>query len=206
MDKLTLKDFIQYNNPCFNCGSLSSLSYTSCSKKRPTGNSHTIILKDNTINLNLQVKYVHSLNLTIDIITNSFRVNESNSDINILNLQNYLDEYNLYFILDCACCLSWFATKNIKFNFLSHYIYPLEIYSEIIEFKSNDLIYNYSSDFNVNESTIRIYKSYNNESNGGELINEISARPIPLSNFKGSNRNETLKNVIEKIKMWVSFS
>tara|TARA_R110000868_G_scaffold67046_5_gene199245 strand:- start:5443 stop:5985 length:543 start_codon:yes stop_codon:yes gene_type:complete len=156
----TFKDFINYNNPCFICNSLTSLSlningytfYPSLEKNDKNKQILHCILK---------ISYKTYLDINIDIKNNKYYCL---SNINFLN--NYLKDARIMTSLYCDNCMSFVKSDVLKFNYEKSYVEPIIINNEVYTYIDkkkyiitlNDIDSNISISDYVNTSKIKIPK------------------------------------------------
>lgn len=195
MKKLTIKDFILYNNPCINCGN--NISFQICCVKKCDPNSITAInylspiINGTLLEISPLIRYNKRINLKIDCKTNKFEVSS------IALLKKYLTDYDLFLESACNFCHSKIWSNNLKFNIDvdNKFVYPTEIYYEYL--KINDVNNNYvlTSSFDSKKTTISVSKKDDKQSRFN-----ITVAFMPLVKFKDKT------DLLNKLRMYVLFS
>lgn len=189
MKKFTFKDFISYNNPCFNCGKRISIRI---GFKFPNGDQSylTPLVKPEYTEVNLRVTYRNTLRLRVFNKTNKFETN------NVEELEKYLQEYNLYLVSNCDCA-AYLQTESLKFDLNRKLVYSFGIGLETLIVSDDSNLYHLYSDFMTDESLLvvdRIDKVYPISSL------RLSLPLLPLYRLK------TKENFIRKMKTYMIFS
>lgn len=204
MKKFTVKDFVIYNNPCFNCGRPMNFHLYSSSRsdrptKPPTFNKKidTFMVNNNqTIEVVLKRLYSKSLVMYVDIKTNKFSINDEEE------FRNYLLDNNLQIKKKCIKCDAVIISQDLIFNLNKGIIEGIVIsYEEFtvcdnlkvvddIQYRVRTFTYKYDS---ITE--FYVYKA-------PDLFPhfQIQAPPFYLYKFK------TKGNLLKKLKTYLLFS
>lgn len=146
---LTVKDFIVYNNPCFFCQKPIELLIRSTS----VSNSRSVRIKNpnldaNTLDIDLKITYISSLNLKINHTHNRFISNDSRA------LTEYLREYKISLMLQCPSCGTHIKSGPLQFDLDKLIIKPLEIVSEILHVWDNGTFYSITTTMSEKKSIL----------------------------------------------------
>lgn len=175
--KLTIKEFINYNNPCCICEENTTLNINCKSS-----NNFFIIksyLYNYAIGADLLISYHNSLNILISFKDNTYHVN------NTEEFFKYLKNKQLYLTLSCLSCASYIRTEYLEFG--NKYVKPLSIYSEYFNIATDRYrVHIYTNDPNEDKSLIKIIGYDGN-------INEFT---IPkFTKFKFKNKELLLRKI-----------
>jgi hypothetical protein len=119
MKTFTVKDFIRYNNPCFNCNNKISFTF----KAAPSGSIiPTVLLKTNVsptyVEVELQITYAKTLTLKINHTLN--KVISPSLPV----LTEYLEEHKLFLRSTCTSCYTFIESDQLDFNLQKGFIKP----------------------------------------------------------------------------------
>jgi len=150
--KLTLKDFILYNSPCFSCGNNTQLEFFLIDRGGPT--PLNVALKTNILGSHIEVivkvTYKSSLSITIDPKHNSWVSN------NATMLHQLLSQYGLYVTSDCKICGTYICSNAFTILWSKKLILPLDIEKEFVIIKTDKGTYylsTYEKDITLLEFT-----------------------------------------------------
>jgi len=193
MRKFTVKDFILYNSPCFNCSKpiLFKIGYVDDKNQinqLAYGNYITPIINGLDLEIPLHIRYAGSVNLKIDCKTNKFYTPSP------LHLTKYLDEHILFLDSWCNQCYTRMRSNQLHFNIEYGFIYPVEIIIEHLQINDEPNHYHLNSDSQLNNTLITIGNVNNPD------VSALNVPFIPLGKFK------TKSNLLKKIKMYLLFS
>lgn len=192
MRTFTVKDFINYNAPCFSCNRKVSIKI----------GCHSLIVNEPAIYLNttvtatqteiiLQITYSKILNLIINHKTNKFTTSDPDA------LTEYLKIHKLFLSSFCNHCYTSIESFYLEFNLQKGFIKPVSIKQEMLILDDNKNVYQIFSK-SIDEQTIILVDKINRV---------ISVTPIrfvlPLS-FLYNLKNK--ENILKKIKTYLLFS
>jgi hypothetical protein len=188
--RLTVKDVIEYNSPCFNCNN--SILVKICivnPEKISLDNRVNMIYSNNILECNLNIKYNSILNLKIDPKRNKFYTSHPQA------LTKFLSDYRLHLVSYCDGCQTEIHSNDLVFDFNKSIIEPTDIAREILYVNDNDTAYQIVSakHFDISQLIIK-YVNQNKEPF------YLKLPFIPLSQFK------TKEKFIQKIKTYLLFS
>ena len=189
----TVKDFIKYNGPCFNCGNkiFVSIKEYDCLIVNGLNSISSFEIKGDIIEATLKLNYSYILNLTINISNNKYETS------NIHKLMAYLASRDIVLFSECKKCKSYIHTESLKFG-PKAFILPTKISAEKFLFSDNLNNYTITSDFKNNKTIITsLPKNYNDYYQ--ELIS-LDISLLPLYKFK------TREKILQKIKTLILFS
>jgi hypothetical protein len=193
--KLTIKEFILYNNPCFICGNKITF-YLKCnhnSNPFSVPQNLTSTLKNKELDVTLLLEYKSTLKLKFNILTHEYITN------NEIKLNNYLLGKSLFLSSYCDLCNSCINSNYLDFqsNGTTGIIKPIIICSETFIIKTNNSTYILKSSFNDKRTVVSIYTSEFNLLQKANI--EIDIPLLPLYKFK------TKEKLLEKLKILVTF-
>ncbi len=189
MRKLTIKDFIHYNNPCFSCGRKISVKVGSYRPlERYAGTPDSVIYQDH-IDIDLHISYTSSLKLKIFNQTNKFLTNNPQRFI------SYLREHRIFLKTICDCH-TVICTTYFDFNLDKGFIKPFIIDKELIVVEDNDNIYYLYSVYEDNKTFLEVTKK---DTLMPTRIT-INLPLTPLSKFKSR------EHFFNKMKTYLTFS
>lgn len=191
MKLLTVKDFIKYNNPCFNCKE--KIAFTFITKMDSFGASGsfnpTIEKGICTVNLVNRYDLNSSIHLRIDLKTNKFTV--SNTD----HFEEYLRKIKIHLSILCPICHTHSESSDLLFNFDNQLINPVQVLIEDIQVKFKNLKYQIFTD--ATSSLLFITKP----GNPHYILNlDLKNKRLLLSDLK------TKENMIRKLRTYLTFS
>lgn len=190
MKTFTIKDFINYNGPCFSCKSKINfrVGVSIVNSQQPSIYLVPTVTND-FIEIDLKHKYNSELKLKIFPKTNKF------STSNTARLIKYLDDKKLSLRSRCDGCGTNIDSESLEFNFLQCFIKPVGICDEKLVVTHDKHLYEVYSYFTDNRSTIVFIKIDSNED--GKWV---SLPLLPLYKFKNKEK------FLEKIKTYILFS
>ena len=153
MIDFTIKDFLLYNGPCFNCGKKVSFFIFSNNKTAP--NLFERIPADidsDIITCTINIKYRSSLRVEFNCKTNEYiTTNDEEFD-------KYLQSNYVYMTTKCNSCMS--KVVSTYFEFEQSHIKPLRISSEHFKLEDSfaEKIYHIDSHKETNETIVDIVK------------------------------------------------
>lgn len=192
MKKFTVKDFINYNAPCFSCGSKITFRIGSICL---TQHMSAIYLRATTSNaqteVDLQVTYARILKLTINHITNKITTSDPEA------LTKYLEVNKLFLSSVCNNCYTNIESFYLEFNLHKGFILPVGISKELLMLTDAKNMYQINSTA-IDEKTIIVVDRIN-------VANSLShiRFVLPLS-FLYKLKNK--EHILQKIKTYLLFS
>jgi hypothetical protein len=180
MGKLfTIKDFITYNAPCFNCHS--KINFITQSVKDVESMSDVILnqmvelkptITSQHMEIDLVITYRTNTKLSIDLKINKFSTN------NTQGLKRYLDRHKLFLISQCDSCHSQIVSQFLRFDFNKGYVKAFGLWHErLIVDAGNQVPYQINTWFDKSESILFI-------SCGTEYMKNIKLPLMPKYKFK----------------------
>src|ERR1035437_619941 len=198
MGRLTVKDFITYNNPCFSCDSSVKLTidvddyYQQNIITDPiyTGSISPVITND-SLKVDLKITYQSKLTLNIFHKTNKIQTSS------LKGLTEYFQEYRLYLRSHCTRCNTQIISNYLDFNLAKGFVNPVSLTSETLCVKDSKNHYRINSYYASNESVL--YTSNLGHPSFREPT-VIKLPLLPLSKFRDK------EHFLDKIKTLVMFS
>jgi hypothetical protein len=196
MSKLfTVKDFIEYNAPCFNCNRKININIGSA-PNTPIGYAqvkNTVILKPNITSkqteVDLLITYKDGVNLIINHKTNKFETN------NFSGLKHYLNEHNLFLNSACLYCFCNIISQHLIFDLVKKRIEAVGLWHERLKFSNNKRKYHIDSWFDQNKSELYMFSK--NDITGYMLPFDLPLTP----KYKFKNKQE----LIDKCNLCLTF-
>lgn len=193
MEKFTIKDFIEHNNPCFICGSISKIEFFRCQT-----NYNFIGLKANivgqNIEINISTSYYNAINLLINPKHNTWISND------IRLFEQYISLNNIIVTLECTKCKSLLKSNELIFSHDKRMILPLTIINEMLFFEENNKSYHIATN---DTSRIFIYNTLAlNDKKKIAIPFEIEVPKITLDKIKNKGKDW----LINKLNGYVVFS
>lgn len=124
MKNFTVKDFIDYNNPCMNCGINISLELRVVNHHSNQETTFKPSIENGELKFNLLIKYNSSLYLKIFHTSNKFETNDEEY------FSKYLETHSLTLRNCCSRCDSIFRSSILDFT--KNFIKPFQINFEKI--------------------------------------------------------------------------
>jgi len=193
MKKFTVKDFITYNAPCFNCDSSVNFYFTISRIASETSLAGQVdkraMVTVGYTEVELIVHYAANLKIKIDHKTNKFTTNSPEA------LTKYLSEHKLCLLSRCSKCYAYIHSTNIDFNIEKGFVYPVSIKSERYTVIDDKTIYHIRSLFENKEqrTIVDISRAY---ASTLTLIIPL----LPIFKFK------TKDKFLNKMKIYTLFS
>jgi len=179
MKKYTIKDFVEYNNPCKMCGKNVHLELTDDYKG---GRTHKCEAEGTTITFLLQNKYNGNVYLVFDAKKNTYVCSEN------------LETYAFHFILTCPDC---FYIKSSRIILEKGKVKPLEIENEDLHYTTDmNQISLYTTEA---ESWIDVTPKFSSATMTIKTTT-IDIPPLFLSKWK------TKERLLNLIKTYIAFS
>jgi hypothetical protein len=198
MNKMTVKDFIIYNSPCFSCGNTISLKLVvkrkgDRNKLSPSESIGFVINKD-VVEIKLTVSYSFQLKLNIQYKTNKFITN------NTEKFQDYMDKHDCHLLSSCNKCGTYIRSNVLMFDMDHNFINPIEIDEEYLKVRvDTNVDYMLHSFFEEKKSYFQaIVRPSNLKELPKTFITELPL--IPLSKVKARHK------FINKLKTYLIFS
>ena len=191
MRKLTVKDFITYNAPCFNCSNPVSFKVSVLNEENSMISNLTPKLENDTsFIVDLQITYRFTLKLKVLLISNQFQVSDYDK------FKYFLEKHQIYLMSRCQRCFTTIESHFLDFNLEKGYIEPLSISHEFLMINDQENLYQIYSIVLENKSVLTADKISKYDLSSP---NRIDLPLTSLSDFK--NKNE----VLDKIKMILTF-
>jgi hypothetical protein len=187
---MTVNDFMNYNNPCFNCNSKIAFTLNIVNKSTHIQTPLKPIITQKYIKFKLLVGYGASLDLIIDRVSNKFSSN--NPNFLLIHLKNK----EIHFVSHCDKCETEIKSNLAELSFENGFIKPITISYEYLVAKSKNHQYIASSNFEENKSHIMIV----NKKQNSLTEFSITTKLLPLYKVK------TKEKLIDKIKLYSVFS
>jgi len=192
MKKFTVKDFINYNAPCFSCGRKIIIRIGSICL---TQNMPATYLRANVnsaqTEVDLQVTYARILKLIINHTTNKITTSDPEA------LTKYLTVNKLFLSSVCNNCYTSIESFYLEFNLQKGFIIPVGISRELLMLIDDKNLYHINSSA-IDEETIIVVDRINKST---------SLTPVrfvlPLS-FLYKLKDK--KHILQKIKTYLLFS
>jgi hypothetical protein len=151
MKRFTVKDFIDYNGPCFSCtnpinfriGFLDLETKTDTSYLRPT-------VTTNYTEIDLRITYENSLKLYIFHKTNKILTNSNQG------LTKYLSSRKLFLTSSCDKCLTQIDSQYLDFNVDKGYVSAVGIATERLMVMDKTNLYQINSFFMADKSMLTV--------------------------------------------------
>jgi hypothetical protein len=192
MKRFTVKDFIDYNGPCFSCdspinfkiGFLDLEARTDASYLRPT-------VTNNYTEIDLRITYENSLKLYIFHKTNKILTNSNQG------LTKYLSSRKLFLSSSCERCLTQIDSQYLDFNVDKGFVAATGIATERLMVMDDHNLYRINSFFMADKSSLTVDK-IDKTTPLSPLRLELPL--LPKYRFKDK------KHFLRKIKTYVTFS
>ncbi len=182
MELFTIKDFIKYNNPCFNCKQLINLH----SYSLESGFINTPFINDNIINFQLKASYLSYLKLEVNLNTSCFTTNSLSS------LKDYLALHRMKLLSKCNCG-SEVESTVLDFDLDHGFLKPFKLSFESYIVYHQDDTYQLVSYHEENASIIHIDNAQNS------IWSKAQEFPLITNNFTSS------QDFLDKIKTYLTF-
>lgn len=188
MKQFTVKDFIKYNGPCFNCGD--SINFRvivdGSTNLRPT-------FKPDHFSIDLQIKYSRNLQIWVFYKTNKIITSDAKE------LALYLKEHNLSLKSYCDRCYSSIESRSLEFDLENSFIKPVGIQAELFSLEDDKYFYIVNSvDDGKNTMTIVTLTSLDKKATSAPA--NLTLPFLPLHKF------QTKEKLFAKIKTYLVFS
>jgi len=193
MKYFTIKDFILYNGPCFNCGKKVALSMHELDHNVSKYRKMPLHISGDMISVN-----IFPITLKIDISNNSYSTIWGANDINTYDpnyLSSYLKYRSLFFISSCLGkgCHTEIVSDDLVFD--GKYVKPISIAYEKLCLTANEAIYVIESRISNNYGSLRVF-----DEKGRKEKDNIPIPPLLLGKLKNK------ENALRKIKKYLVFS
>jgi len=192
MKKFKVKDFIEYNSPCFGCnnhinfkvGFINTIEGVFSYLPKPN-------VTPEYTEIDLLINWSSSLTLHIFHKTNKFSTN------NVKNLTKYLEDHKLFLYSNCDRCYTEITSQCLNFNFENGLISAVGLDAERLMVSDKEFSYQISSFYSTGKSNL-IVDRIDKVKPISPLIIELPL--LPKSRFK--NR----QHFLNKIKTYITFS
>lgn len=195
MRTFTVKDFIFYNGPCFNCSSKISIKFGT-KKILETIDivCLPIMVSNDYSEVNLKISYKDILKLKIYNKTNRFECS------NYKHFFKYLESHEIHLNSYCEKCYTNISSKYLEFDLDRCFIKPIIINNETITVDTPDCNYRLYSSTEKNKSVLYLKKIYSVRSDI-QMLDFFKELPLlPLYRFKNK------EHFVKKIKTYLVFS
>ncbi len=192
MRKFTVKDFIDYNGPCFSCDSPINfkIGFLDLETKADTSYLRPVVTSNYT-EIDLRITYENSLKLYIFHKTNKILTNSNQG------LTKYLSSRKLFLSSSCDKCLTQIDSQWLDFNVDKGYVAATGIATERLMVMDKSNLYQINSFFMADKSVLtvdRIDKTH--------PLSPLQLELPLLPKYRFKDRNHFL----QKIKTYVTFS
>lgn len=192
MEKFTLKDFIGYNNPCFNCNHKIGLTVVTNTitdhRVASSAPLRPLIAVDGTL-IDLEITYSKTLQLFIEHKSNKIVTTDA------AKLAQYLKTHKLYFSSFCDNCRTTIQSFFLEFDLKHNYLKPTGINYEHLVMTDANNIYNIDSQVFENASLIRAISKL-----GTHDVVTVKTPLLLLGRFKSKEK------WLSKLKTYLLFS
>jgi hypothetical protein len=192
MKKFTVKDFINYNAPCFSCDRKITIRVGSIclTQQMPAVYLRATVTTTQT-EVDLQVTYARILKLIINHTTNKITTSDPEA------LTKYLKVNKLFLSSVCNHCYTSIESAYLEFNLQEAFIKPVSISQEMLMLSDSKSLYQIISK-SIDEETIIVVDRIN-KANSITPIRFV----LPLSLLYKLKDKE---HILQKIKTYLLFS
>lgn len=190
MEQFTVKDFIQYNNPCCICNKTVAVDLYSINLDKTVKSKIIYTINKEYIEIFLSIKYNFKLLIKIYFKNNKFLCND------LFSLKKYLEQYSLFLESHCKKCSTKIISKYLDFNFNGSFVKPIEIDRQSVFIVDNSCLYTLCTDF-INKKSYLLINTL--DANGKIKSSKVLMPPIKLNLLKNKDA------VLEKIKKYLLF-
>src|SRR5574339_191197 len=152
MKKFTVKDFIMYNGPCFNCRAKATIKIGSVTADEFGSTEQPALLTPTITNesteVDLKINYNSGLKLTITNKTNKFQA----SSMRLLT--EYLRDHKLFLKTNCDSCYTNMESQYLELNLLKGFIKPVGISRELLIVNDGVNLYQVHTSFLEDKSLV----------------------------------------------------
>lgn len=192
MKKFTVKDFIDYNGPCFSCNSPVNIKIGFLDLETKADMSYLRpVITSNYTEIDLKITYENSLKLYIFHQTNKILTNSNQG------LTKYLSSRKLFLSSSCDKCLTQIESQYLDFNVNKGFVAAVGISTERLMVMDKHNLYQISSHFMAEKSMLTVDRI--------DKTTPLSPLQIELPllpKYRFKNRDHFL----QKIKTYVTFS
>jgi len=193
MKRFTVKNFILYNSPCFNCKNEISF-YFEIDPINDYGRvSKRALVTTNYTEVELVIHYANNLKIKIDHKTNKYTASSEPA------LTEYLSKFKLSLHSRCDRCFSDIVSNRLEFNSKMGFIHPVTLNSENFIIEDKNTTYNVYTYFDGKPQT-RLYMARTDPVTKMVSPSQMVLPLIPLYKFK------TKSKFLNKIKTYLTFS
>lgn len=194
MKQFTVKDFIKYNGPCFNCNNpinfrvgVSNYNADAVATLRPS-------FKNDHFSVDVQIKNSRSLQLWVFYKTNKIVTSD------IKEFKSFVRDHSVYLKSYCDKCYCSIESKALEFDTDNLFIKPVGIARESLHVDTEKAIIHIESyDLDPNNSgTVATITSLEKKATAPPA--RINLPLIPLYKF------QTKEKMLEKLKTYIVFS
>ncbi|CAB4196593.1 hypothetical protein UFOVP1290_113 [uncultured Caudovirales phage] len=196
MRTFTVKDFIFYNGPCFNCNSRVSIKLGTKKFLQTIDVAYLpITILNDYSEINLKISYKDILRLKIYNKTNRFECSSHKL------FSKYLENSKIHLNSYCEKCYTNVSSKYLEFDLDRYFVKPIIINDETITVDSPDCNYRLYSSTDQNKSVLYLKKIDTTISYDIQMLDFFKELPLlPLYRFKNK------EHFIKKIKTYLTFS
>jgi hypothetical protein len=187
MKKFSLKDFVNYNSPCFSCGQLINLELIS--KDNQTFVHLKPVINQHYTTITLHIGWGKNLTLAIDHRTNKFATND------MIAFKTYLTINQLFLRCKCGNCQSYCDSEYFEFQLDQGIVRAVSISEEALVFHDQESTY-YVDSFYPEEKTVISITEKETPYKGFTLTTPLMPR------WKFKNKEQLLN----KIRLYATFS
>ena len=191
MKKFTVKDFIDYNGPCFSCSRPINfqIGFMDLESRRDMSYLRPVVTNERT-EIDLKISYSNSLKLHIAHKTNRFQCND------MAAFANYLMNHKLFLNSTCDHCMTTIESQFLEFN-PKGFVEAVGLAREHLLIQEDSKIHIISSSF-LDEKSILQVTSTDRVKPLSPFYMELPL--LPLSKLK------TRERMLEKINTYLIFS
>ncbi len=195
MRTFTVKDFIFYNGPCFNCNSKISIKLGTKKFLQTIDVAYLpITISNDYSEVNLKISYKDILKLKIHNKTNRFECSSHK------HFSNYLEDSKIHLNSYCEKCYTNINSKYLEFDLDRYFVRPIIIDNETITVNSPDCNYRLYSSTDQNKSALYL-KKIDAKFFDIQMLDFFRELPLlPLYKFKNK------EHFIKKMKTYLIFS
>lgn len=194
MKKFTVKDFIDYNGPCFSCdnpinfrvGFLDLETKADASYLRP-------VVTANYTEIDLIIKYSNAEALKLYIFHKTNKILTNNSQ----GLTKYLSSRKLFLSSSCDRCLTQIDSQYLDFNIDKSYVAATGVATERLMVTDKHNLYQINSSFMADKSILTVDRV-----DRTTPLSPLQLELPLLPKYRFKNR----EHFLQKIKTYVTFS
>lgn len=198
MKTFTVKDFIEYNAPCFSCGSAINFQVLNnpndgAGTTGPTTNLRPEMRADHfAIYLSITYKRIVQLN----IYFKSNKIETSHSE----EVAHYLSNNHLVFKSHCQRCYSTIESDTVEFNLQKGFLKPIKISTERLKVADDKKMYDIHTYYHGSPDPSTVVYITSLDKKATTPPGKFNLPHFPLWKFK------TKKRLLNKMKTYLVFS